>query len=153
MERLDLSADDLSALTHALRKLEFFANLTMGDFERFTAFVQLYGYGAGEAVFKQGAPGDALFVVRSGELNVTVKKAFFLPGKRVGALKAGDLFGETALIDRSPRTATVTTATPAKLFVIQADDFDRVVESNPAFRELVKRLSSQRKFQSRSIAS
>jgi CRP-like cAMP-binding protein len=153
MERLDLTADDSSALTHALKKVEFFAHLTMGDFERFSAFVQLYGYRAGETVFRRGAPGDALFVVRSGELHVTVKKFFFLPAVRVGVLKENDLFGETALIDRSPRTATVTAVTDAKLFVIQSDDFDRAVESNAAFRELVKRLSSQRKFYSRSRAS
>lgn len=153
MERLDVTSDHISQLTKALCKVDFFSNLTMGDFERITAFVQLYAYKNGETIFKKGAPGDALFVVLSGALSVSIKKAFFLPALRVSTLKPGDLFGETALIDRSPRTATVRAVEDTQLFVISADDFDRVVASNPVFADVIKRLSSQRKFQTRSIAS
>ena len=53
-------------------------------------------------------------------------------GKRISTLGPGDFFGEIALVSRIPRTATVTTTSPARALVISAHDFRSLVDRSPA---------------------
>jgi CRP/FNR family cyclic AMP-dependent transcriptional regulator len=52
-------------------------------------------------------------------------------GAKINALKAGDFFGEIAVIDRGPRTATVTADTPCRLLVINHRDFLSLIDEFP----------------------
>ena len=67
---------------------------------------------AGSVIAKEGEPGAGLFVIDQGEADVTIG------GRKVNHLKAGDFFGEMALLDGGPRTASVTATTPVKLFAL-----------------------------------
>lgn len=75
---------------------------------------------AGSVVLREGDIGDSLFIVASGVLDVLVRGA---DGGDivVGALGAGESFGEISLIDRSPRTATVKTRETSVLYVLTHD--------------------------------
>lgn len=84
----------------------------------------------GALVVTEGDAGDALYVVRSGEVKVA------LPGDEgreviLGILNVGDHFGELSLIDGRPRSAHVVATQPSTLIVLRRTDFRRQVEQNP----------------------
>ena len=71
----------------------------------------------GHVIIQEGAPGDAFYVIEKGSAKVTVG------GESTGSLGVGDFFGELALLDDLPRTATVTATQPTTLFVIESSAF------------------------------
>jgi len=92
----------------------------------------------GEAVIKEGQSSDGLYVVLSGEVEVTVK------GKPVAKLREGDVFGEMSLLTRTPATATVTSARHTSLLRLPREDFDRLIMSHPQILAHVSELTDER---------
>jgi CRP-like cAMP-binding protein len=82
---------------------------------------------AGSVVFEQGDPGDAMYVVLEGEVEVYVGTT------KVETLAAGDIFGEMALIDRAPRAARAVAKTRCKLVSIPELRFVHLVQRTPQF--------------------
>ncbi len=80
---------------------------------------------AGTVLCEEGARGQEFFVIIAGD--ATVSRG----GRPIATIGAGDFFGEIALLERVRRTATVTAATPMSFFVISAEAFDSVVETDP----------------------
>jgi len=80
---------------------------------------------AGKVLIRQGELGDDLMVIVSG--TVTVER----DGAKINTLKPGEFFGEIALIDRGPRTATVTADAPCRLLVISHRDFHALMDEFP----------------------
>lgn len=147
MQKQKLNDQDYAALARMMRKVDFFAPMTIGQLEMVLPYILLYAYGKGETVFKQGDKGDALYIVYEGEVIVKVKSGFFSFAKEVARLKPGDFVGEMALLNREKRTATVECAGPARMFVLMAGDFDYVLKRNPLFKEEIEKLAQRRKFQ------
>ena len=79
--------------------------------------------GPNEAVVTQGEMGDRFYVLAAGQAEVV------RDGQQIAILHAGDHFGELALLHQIPRTATVRTMTPARLFSLDADTFTALVGS------------------------
>jgi cAMP-dependent protein kinase regulator len=79
---------------------------------------------AGETVIEEGQAGDAFYAVESGRLDVTIE------GRYIRTIGPGDHFGEIALLLDVPRTATVTASTPARLFRLERDGFDRLMRES-----------------------
>lgn len=84
-------------------------------------------YDAGAIVFRQGDPGSNMYVVKSGTVSVAVD------GKQVATLRDGDIFGEMALIDKSPRSATVTASSDCALVPLDEKRFLYMVHETPYF--------------------
>lgn len=80
---------------------------------------------AGEVLLREGEPGYEAFVIVDGAVEVS------RGGREVAVLGAGDFFGELALLDRSPRTATVTTVAPTEAVVLTLQEFDALLEEAP----------------------
>jgi CRP-like cAMP-binding protein len=76
---------------------------------------------AGRVLMRQGTPGAEAFLVADGEAAVTVS------GLTVGKVGKGDLVGEMALLDHSPRSATVTADSPMRLLVLHPQAFAALV--------------------------
>jgi CRP-like cAMP-binding protein len=94
-------------------------------------------YRPGEIVFQEGDPGRALFVVVEGGVEITQTMA---QGEYVlRALGPGDAFGELALVDDFPRSATARIATPARLLILYKSDFDALMEGNARIAVVVMR--------------
>lgn len=79
----------------------------------------------GKVVVQQDTPGREFFVILRGEAEVTKD------GAHVAALHEGDFFGEMALIEHIPRTATVTATTPVQVMVIDRSSFWALLEEAP----------------------
>jgi MFS family permease len=86
---------------------------------------------AGETVIREGEPADALYVVRSGELDVVARRGENQEESVVNRMEAGDYFGEIGLIQKTPRTATVRALTDCELLRIPGDDFLAVINQTP----------------------
>jgi CRP-like cAMP-binding protein len=82
-------------------------------------------YLAGEAIIREGEAGDRLCIIYSGKVSVT--KA----GHMLAELTAGDFFGEMALFDAGPRSATVTALDDVEVLVLERDRFDSLVRQRP----------------------
>ena len=92
-------------------------------------------YGVGELLFREGDAPDALYVIKHG--SVTVSRD--INGKEVVSayLSAGSYVGEMALVSRMPRTATIRAAALTEAVLIEADQFNAILDENPAVRSAV----------------
>jgi len=84
---------------------------------------------AGSVLFREGDPGDALYLILSGKVKVTLHDA---NGKEfvVDVRNAGQYVGEM-MLDGSPRSATVTTVEPSEFGVLSREDFKGVLGRHP----------------------
>ena len=108
-----------------LRKVNLFSGLDDRELESLADEFNERRFSAGDTIALEGEGGLMFFVVDSGEASVEVH------GNEVGRLGPGDAFGEIALIDRRPRTATVTAATDVKAYGLPVFVFRPFVEARP----------------------
>ncbi|PIS47921.1 MAG: hypothetical protein COT17_00975 [Elusimicrobia bacterium CG08_land_8_20_14_0_20_51_18] len=146
MEKLPMTDADMVRFTKAVKGIKFFAAMNMGLLEKILNRIGYYRYGKGEKVCRQGEIGDAFYVVSEGRLSVKVSSALIF-SKKLAELGPGGCFGEMSLLERKPRNATVVCEETSKLFALTFEHFDRVLNENPAFREEIKKLAAERKFE------
>ena len=95
-------------------------------------------FAAGSVIFKEGDPGDFMYVVKEGSVALT------LGDKVLETVETGSLFGEMALIDNEKRSATATAKTACKLVPIDGKKFRFLVQQTPYFAQQVFRVLAQR---------
>ena len=95
-------------------------------------------FSPGDVIFSQGQKGDFMYVILEGEVLI-------IAGSRVvDELSQGDLFGEMALIDESPRSATATAKSEAILAPVDQADFLFLIQHSPFFSIHVMRILAER---------
>ena len=109
-----------------LRKVPLFADLDDKELEQIASSMRERRFSAGDSVTQEGAGGVGFFIVEAGEAAVTVG------GEDRGVIGPGDYFGEIALINDSPRTATLTATTDMLCYGMTPWDFRPLVEGNSA---------------------
>ena len=109
-----------------LRKLPAFAALEAADLAEVLAHGEWVNVVPGDTVIEQGEEGDAFYAIGSGQMEV------YVDGQAGGTLGPGAHFGEIALLMDVPRTASVIARTPARLFRLDREGFERVIAG--AFR-------------------
>ena len=84
----------------------------------------------GEILFHAGEPGDALYIVRSGEIELYIKDT---AGQKIvlNVAQPGDFFGELTLLDQGPRTATAAALADSELLALGRDDLILLFQKNP----------------------
>jgi signal transduction histidine kinase len=112
-----------------LRRHPLFAGLPETDLERVAAGARPVELPAGQRLLEEGAPGDTLYVVLEGELEVHKRSG----GRqlRLALRGPGAFIGETALLEDVPRGASVTARRDSRLLEISRADFDRVLSTSP----------------------
>jgi hypothetical protein len=108
----------------ALRRVELFADMDRRQAEQIARLLKERPFKKGETVIMEGSGGAAFFLIDSGEATVSRK------GVEIGTLGPGDHFGEIALIDGGPRSATVTAATDLVCYGLTFWEFRPLVERN-----------------------
>ena len=111
--------------------IEFFEHLTDDDREILAAVVDAHELAAGAKLFQAGEPGESLFVVRSGEIEISIKDT---AGQKIvlTVARKGDIFGELALLDSGARTATAVALEESELLELDRDDLLVLFKGNPA---------------------
>lgn len=84
-------------------------------------------YSAGQIIFEEGQLGAEMFVVMDGEVLITVE------GKPINTLGADSIFGEMALIDDRPRSATATAVVDSQLLLVDQGQFLKLIQESPDF--------------------
>jgi len=105
---------------------------------------QRYGrtYAEGEVVFKEGDIGEEMFIVQSGQVKIV--KQVNQAEKILVVLSEGDFFGEMAVIDKEPRSATAIAITGLKCIVLNQEVFESTMQSNLHIVKKILRNMSQR---------
>ncbi len=116
-----------------LRHSELFENQPPELIGAVLAQGQLRQYGPGEVVVRQGDPGDRLYVVKSGILEVLSLTSDSPDPVPIAYLGTGEVLGELALLTGSPRSATVRCPQGAELFSVQKEVFLDLMGELPAF--------------------
>ena len=111
-----------------LEKVPLFAGLSRRQLGKLLVKLFEKEYGAGEAIFLEGEPGKALFVVLDGK--VSISRAGQRGEHRLATLGPGAYFGELALIDDLPRSATARANEPSALLILYKSHFDDLIEGH-----------------------
>ena len=114
----------MGAPVEVLKRVPLFADLDPRELQQVARLFKERRFPRGETVMKEGLGGAAFFVIESGEATVSVG------GSERTTLKAGDYFGEIALIDEGARTATVMAATDLACYGLTLWEFSPLVREN-----------------------
>jgi CRP/FNR family cyclic AMP-dependent transcriptional regulator len=129
--------------TPLLRSIELFEGLTDEDLQELGASLQRRQYAAGSMVFSQGDNGDSMYIVEAGDINI------HLPGdasRRISLkdISRGEYFGELALFDEKPRSASALATTETVLLELQRRTLEGYLESRPKVALAILRTLSER---------
>ena len=122
------------SVLEALSTIPFFAGLDRVALERVSAGMRARRFRRGEVIFHIGDPGDALFVIVDGEVKIS------LPSETgdeaiLATLRVGDVFGELALLDGAPRSASATAIGATETVVLPRDRFRELIASEAGVRD------------------
>jgi CRP-like cAMP-binding protein len=125
--------------TNVLADVPIFAELSKRHLKKVAGASRIMRFHDGAAIIREGTPGDALYVLVDGEVSVRRKG---LPAVTLGM---GSFFGEMALFDDSPRSASVVANGIVLCLVISRARFDKLLRSEPPIaigllKELARRL-------------
>jgi CRP-like cAMP-binding protein len=128
----------------ALRVIPLFASLEEKDLAEIARLLIDRRYPKDAVVFEDGMPGDYMYLIREGQVKVT-KMSEDGREKILEILGEGDFFGEMALLERAPRSASVKTTLPCLLLALSRQEFIALIRRNPdlaldLIRELSRRL-------------
>jgi len=124
------SSDIALAVAERLRRVPLFHQLSEAELERVARAAREKSYPKHSVILFEDDPGDALYVVLRGQVKVVLVGE---EGREVilSILKAGDFFGEMALIDDQPRSAHVIATEESHLLVLRREDFRQCLEESP----------------------
>ena len=120
--------------TAALSAMPLFRGLDDDALESIARGLRTRRFRRGEVIFHLGDPGDALFIVSSGAVKIT------LPSETgdeaiLATLRPGDFFGELALLDGAPRSATAAALEPTETLVLPRQRFRELIATEPVIRD------------------
>lgn len=121
---VDKVARDVNLKIEVLQKMPFFRFLTYQELVRVLNITEVKNYQIGDEVVKQGQDGDELFIVVHGQVRVHTGDAI------ITRLGAGQHFGEMAMVDKAPRSASVTADDPTQMLVIRRRDFYEIIKKD-----------------------
>jgi CRP-like cAMP-binding protein len=121
-----------------MRGVPFLEPLAEATLERISGLLEPVTVAAGEAVFDQGDAGDRFYLIESGEASVVQD------GTEVTRLGEGGYFGEIALVQDIPRTATVRASSDLSLLALDRDEFIAAVTGHAPSREAADAVISSR---------
>ena len=120
-------------------RVPIFASLGVVTLSEIVGKLRTRYYPARVLVLRRGDPGDSMFFISNGEVEVR------LPTGGTVRLGDGAFFGEMSLLNRQPRAASIATTTPTTLLVLYASDFYEIASDIPALAEAVENEARRRR--------
>ncbi len=126
-----------------LKKIPLFAPLGEKDLKVLSESVRLQKVKQGQAIFRKGDEGTALYVLKTGRIKIVLPSSL---GDEiiVSIFSEGDFFGEMSLLDGEPRSADAIAIEPCELFILSRNDFLAFLQANLSGVKSILALLSQR---------
>ncbi|MGV3621658.1 MAG: cyclic nucleotide-binding domain-containing protein [Archangium sp.] len=112
-----------------LRNIPLFRDLKDADLKRVARLLHERHYAADEVVFREGQTGAGMYIIREGAADIVLRLADGSE-QSVVSLISGQFFGELALLESSPRTATCVVRKPSVLLGLFQPDLEQLLERN-----------------------
>lgn len=148
-------------LHNILQKMAIFSGLGQEEILLISSRLQIERFSKGADVVKQGEPGNKLYIIKSGEIEVAVYDNISDSERIVAHLSEGDYFGEVSLVGDGLRTATCRATTSLETWVLKKQDFNQLVKKHLDLPEkldnavstmtMLKRMPIFREFEYRQI--
>jgi CRP-like cAMP-binding protein len=126
-------ADDQTA-RGALKASGLFSACSDAALDALVRVLRIRRFRGGATIFHQGDPGDALFVIASGSVKVVLPSDEGAEPAIVAILGPGEFFGELAILDGAPHSATIVSVEPTETLVLHRDAFLDLIDSDPELR-------------------
>jgi len=109
-----------------LARVPIFEHCTLEEIASIAAVAQEHDFAPGQIIVTQGTPGQAFYLILAGRVGIE------RDGRPLGAFGTGDFFGEMSLLDKAPRSATITAIEPTTCLMLSSWDFKAVLERTPS---------------------
>lgn len=114
-----------------IKNIPFFSELSDEDLEAIISKIQMQYFAADHVIFEEGAPGDMMYILKRGQVQVLRDNTI------VAVLKDNDFFGEMALVSDEPRNATLKTVTDVEVLTLTKEDFKTLLGTNASIASIV----------------
>ena len=139
---MKLPIETLRQVHTMLNAVPFLKSLGQKEIEEMAYALNMRHFMKDETIIRQGEPGKLFHLIFKGQVGVYRSKLF---GKTLLAkLSPGEFFGEIALIENVPRTATVLGLEDGEMFTLNRESFEGVLLKNPEIATIIKQVSAQR---------
>lgn len=129
---------DEESVYSLLRDIPLFDELSSGELSSIESILHRREYDPGEVLFHQGNPGVGMYIIREGTIEIVYEPT----GDTLVELSDGDFFGELALLNETPRSATAVAKTESVLYGLFRPDLLGLVERDPSLGvQLLLRMS------------
>ena len=130
-------------VAESLRRVTLFASLSDDQLRDLARVARRHRYDRDEVIFYQDDPGDSLYIILTGQVKVSVSSADGQEAILV-IMEQGESFGEFALLDDQPRSATIETTQPTEVLALRKDDFHRLLRQHPEMAIQLLRVMTKR---------
>lgn len=143
-EQYDSREIILQHLNESIGKVYLFSSLEEEERRMIVAHLSELNFAANELIIREGDTDDSFFIIEDGEVEVFIAPA---PGQKkvLTTLKAGDFFGEIALLTGEKRTASVRAINEVRVYQLKKENFKKVLESKPEILDEISSVLSRRK--------
>lgn len=149
---MKLNPDEVKWLTGVLRKMDFFSACTIGEIEDFVEIASRKHYDKGAVIIRQGETGNFFFVINKGSVSVWAKEQG-MDKRKLKTLGPGEYVGETALVEKQPRNASVIADTACEMFLFYSGDFLDILAKNRDLEQRFHRIAERRTAEREEILS
>ncbi|MEN3046766.1 MAG: cyclic nucleotide-binding domain-containing protein [Candidatus Hydrothermales bacterium] len=122
-------------MINILKNVLLFKGLKEDQLSKILENLEPRNYEKGETIFEEGSPGDTLYIIEKGKVEVRLKRGDLV--LVLAELENGSFFGELSLISDVPRSATCIAVKESSLYVLKREDFWKIVERDPKIGVLV----------------
>lgn len=125
-----LTKDEKTVDAKLLSKIPIFKNLNKKELKTVSDILYDRKYEAGEAIFLMNQPGAAMFIIKSGRVEICLETP---EGNKtvLAVLDEGNFFGEIALLENSPRSASAFALSNTELLAVFRSDLDKLISKEP----------------------
>lgn len=128
-----------------IRRVPLFAELNPVELDQLASRLRELAVAENEVIVRQGEHGDSLLLIARGVVRVSHEDPADGSRRDLATILAGDFFGEMALIESQPRSATVWAVTPCLLYELRRPDIEAAMVYHPGIRQGLAEASRQRR--------
>lgn len=130
--------NEINPVMQILKTIPLFENLTDESAQLISSNITLEYFPENHAIFNQGDPGDAMYIIKKGQVRIYQGNSDDIDSQvDLATLTDNSFFGEMALISEKERNANALALVESEVFVLKSDDFYKIINENPSLTEQI----------------